>query len=62
MNSLQSAKVILTEAMKTSLAASDAKIYYAACILLSEVFIRSDDAELLKKAIFILEQIFPKVS
>jgi hypothetical protein len=29
---------------------------------LSEVFIRSDDAELLKKAIFILEQIFPKVS
>ncbi|KAI8885041.1 hypothetical protein K501DRAFT_216369 [Backusella circina FSU 941] len=61
MNYLQSAKEILTEAMKTSRAASDAKVYYGACILLSEAFIRSEDSELLKKAIFILEQIFPKV-
>lgn len=47
--------------MTLSKRTNDAKYYYKAAILLSEAYVRTNDKDLIQKALFILENIFPKV-
>jgi hypothetical protein len=47
--------------MKTAKQSFDAKIYYSATIKLAEAYARMNENDLLRKAVFMLENIFPKV-
>lgn len=47
--------------MSLSKRSNDAKNYYRAAIKLAEAFVRTKEPENVKKSIFLLESIFPKV-
>ncbi|KAG2212276.1 hypothetical protein INT47_001635 [Mucor saturninus] len=60
-NEIQTAIRLAIDAMTLSKRTNDAKYYYKAAILLSEAYVRTNDKDLIQKALFILENIFPKV-
>jgi hypothetical protein len=61
MNSVSTSIPVLVNAMKTAKQSFDAKIYYSAAIKLAEAYARMNEKDLLEKAVFMLENIFPKV-
>ncbi|GAA5803657.1 hypothetical protein HPULCUR_009140 [Helicostylum pulchrum] len=60
-NDIEASIPILIEAMSLSKRSNDAKNYYRAAIKLAEAFVRTKEPENVKKSIFLLESIFPKV-
>ncbi|KAG2234097.1 hypothetical protein INT48_000274 [Thamnidium elegans] len=60
-NDIEASIPILIEAMSLSKRSNDAKNYYRATIKLSEAYVRTKEPANIKKSIFLLETIFPKV-
>ncbi|OBZ89709.1 Anaphase-promoting complex subunit 5 [Choanephora cucurbitarum] len=60
-DSIDSCKATLIRAMRSSRECHDAKTYYYATIKLCELYVCLNNPDLLEKAVYMLESIFPKV-